>query len=99
MVPGEATVGAEAAADGATKANKRRKAKATLEEERDLREFLKVIRPEWSMCRESGVVDIDRVMIKLNKIGVKDAADLLRRVNEGTINIDLTNAGYSHFGE
>lgn len=69
----------------------------TIEDENDLRQFLKVVRPDWSCQKGHGHKDIQRVMDKLKDIGVRDTWDLIRRVNENTINEDLSNAGHSRF--
>merc|ERR1719265_1899141 len=69
------------------------------EAEQDLREFLKVVRPDWSAYRSEGYRDIDRVLAKLKAVGVVDIWELMQRVENNTINEDLFAAGRSCFSE
>lgn len=70
---------------------------AGLENENDLRQFLKVVRPDWSCPRKKGHSDIQRVIKKLKDIGVYDTRELVRRVSNNSINEDLSDAGYQRF--
>eukprot|EP00971_Amphidinium_carterae_P267373 5303541-Amphidinium_carterae.1 len=45
----------------------------------ELREFLKVVRPGWSLYDRHSVTNIDRVMDKLAAIGVYDISGLMQR--------------------
>lgn len=73
-------------------------ATAVLMAKRDLREFLKWARPDWALAAHNGGrVPVDRVMAKLEDIGVIDMRDLLCRIRSDTLNMDLTNKGHSHF--
>jgi len=69
----------------------------SIEQENDLRHFLKLVRPDWSKPRRHGHSDIQRVIKKLKTIGVLDINDLMKRVLANKINEDLTSAGYSRF--
>jgi len=69
------------------------------EAEHDLREFLKVVKPDWSAYRPKGYCEIDRVMAKLKAIGVADIWELMQRVETNVINEDLFHAGSSCFSE
>jgi len=69
------------------------------EAECDLRNFLKVVRPEWSVITRKGDSNIDRVMAKLKAIEVKDIQELMRRVAANTINEDLFAAGKPCFSQ
>jgi len=68
-----------------------------MEEENDLKHFLKVVRPDWSLPRRKGHCDIARACEKLKAIGVRDVSDLLRRVADNTINDDLSQARKPRF--
>jgi len=72
---------------------------ATLDGENDLRQFLKVVQPDWSMPRRHQSSDINRVVKKLTAIGVKDSADLMSKVTTNKINEDLSSAGYSRLSK
>lgn len=65
----------------------------------DLREFLKVVCPSWSFYTLNKGQTIDRVMAKLEDIGVRDCWELMRRVQLNTINIELSAAGHTGFTE
>merc|ERR1719174_3354879 len=69
----------------------------SLEQENDLKQFLKIVRPDWSISRRSGQNDIARACGKLKAIGVQDVADLLSRVTSNTINDDLYKANKPRF--
>jgi len=69
----------------------------TVEDESDLRQFLKVVRPDWSCARRKGHSNIQRVVEKLKAVGVYDTWELMHRVNANTINEDLSAAGCSRF--
>lgn len=71
----------------------------TAEEESDLRQFLKVVRPEWSCPKKHGLNDMNRALEKLKSIGVSDTRELMRRVNRNTINEDFLMAGKSRFSQ
>jgi len=71
--------------------------RASLEAENELRHFLKLARPQWSLPRTSGKDDIARVIGKLRAIGVLDTAQLVDRIDRNTINDDLTDAGEVRF--
>lgn len=71
----------------------------TVEEESELRQFLKVARPDWSMAKKHGHSDVNRVVEKLKAIGVLDTMELMRRVQSNTINEDFTHAGKSRFSK
>lgn len=70
----------------------------SLEAENDLLQFLKVVRPGWSIPRRGSQSDIQRVMHKLKTIGVSDTDELIRRVTQNTINDDFFATGQSRFG-
>lgn len=70
---------------------------ATLDGKNDLRQFLKVVKPDWSVARRRRRAEINKVAEKLCAIGVKDSWDLMSRVTTNRINEDLTAAGYSRF--
>lgn len=62
----------------------------SLEEENDLRHFLKVARPQWSKPRHGGYKDLDRVIAKLKAIGITDTETLVHAVhNENLLNDEL----------
>mmetsp|Transcript_8754 Transcript_8754/g.19401 ORF Transcript_8754/g.19401 Transcript_8754/m.19401 type:complete len:697 (-) Transcript_8754:20-2110(-) len=67
------------------------------EAKQELREFLKVVRPEWSLYDKRAVANIERVMDKLGAIGVYDINGLMQRVNSNSINMDLSQMGRSRF--
>lgn len=69
------------------------------EQQKDLREFLKLTRPEWCMIKASGKTDVHWAMLKLKDIGVTDINELMRRVRACTLNMDLSQAGHTRFGE
>lgn len=73
----------------------------TLEEENELRQFLKLVRGvEWGCrARKHGHSDVNRVIEKLKAIGVSDVTELLRRVSSRKINEELAEAGYSPFSK
>ncbi|CAK0788967.1 unnamed protein product, partial [Prorocentrum cordatum] len=71
----------------------------TVDGESDLRQFLKISNPVWSISRRGGGNDINRVIEKLKCIGVTDAGDLLSRVVTNRINGDLTDAGFTRFSQ
>jgi len=84
---------------GAAKAAKKAPAPGcSLEAENDLLQFLKVVRPGWSIPRRGSQSDIQRVMQKLKTIGVSDTEELIRRVTQNTINDDFFATGQSRFG-
>jgi len=62
-----------------------------LEAENELRQFLKIARPDWSKPRRSGRNDVARVLAKLKAIGITDIESLIRRVETNTINEELFN--------
>jgi len=68
-----------------------------MEARTELREFLKVVRPEWSLYDKRAVASIERVMEKLEAIGVTDITGLMQRVNTNSINMDLSQMGRSRF--
>jgi hypothetical protein len=68
----------------------------SLEEENELRHFLKLVRPDWSLPHKNGS-NIVRACEKLKAIGVHDVADLLHRVESNTINDDLYKAHKPRF--
>jgi len=65
----------------------------------ELREFLKVVRPGWSLYDRHSVTNIDRVMDKLAAIGVYDISGLMQRVYSNSINMDLSQMGFSRFDD
>lgn len=69
----------------------------TVEEENDMKQLLKVVRPDWSCPKRGGHRNIDRVVEKLKDIGVYDITELMRRVNTNRLNEDFASAGYSRF--
>lgn len=69
------------------------------ENENDLKQFLKVVRPDWSHPRKTGHNDIQRVIKKLKDIGVYDTWELVHRVNLNTINEDLGARGHNRFSK
>lgn len=73
----------------------------TLEEENELRQFLKLVRGvEWGMRRRRrGADDVTRVVEKLKAIGVTSVSELLRRVYSRTINEELSAAGFPRFSK
>uniref|UniRef100_A0A7S4VI83 Uncharacterized protein n=1 Tax=Alexandrium monilatum TaxID=311494 RepID=A0A7S4VI83_9DINO len=73
----------------------------TLEEENELRQFLKLVRGvEWGRKkRKHGKSQVSRVIEKLKAIGVSDVSELLRRVSSRRINEELAEAGYAPFSK
>jgi len=71
----------------------------TLESQSELKQFLKVARPDWSMHKQKGHSDIVRACEKLKAIGVQDVTDLLQRVTANTINDDFTKARKPRFSK
>eukprot|EP00408_Alexandrium_pacificum_P038069 CAMPEP_0171283720 /NCGR_PEP_ID=MMETSP0790-20130122/67577_1 /TAXON_ID=2925 /ORGANISM="Alexandrium catenella, Strain OF101" /LENGTH=540 /DNA_ID=CAMNT_0011753011 /DNA_START=1 /DNA_END=1621 /DNA_ORIENTATION=- len=73
----------------------------TLEEESELRQFLKLVRGvEWGCKhRKHGHNDVSRVIEKLKAIGVSDLSELFRRVSSRRINEELSEAGYPRFSK
>lgn len=70
----------------------------SIEEENELKQFLKVARPDWSKPRGKGQhSDLQRACDKLKAIGVHDVDELLRKVTENTLNEDLTKANKARF--
>lgn len=72
---------------------------ASLENQNELLQFLKVVRPEWSFPRKHGHSDVRCVLKKLEAIGVTSAAELAEGVKKNTLNEQLANAGYSVFSK
>lgn len=70
---------------------------ATLEGQTDLRQFLQVVRPDWATARRGRSTEIQRVVQKLQEIGVTSTWELVSRAQANRINEDLTNAGFSRF--
>lgn len=70
---------------------------SSFEAENELRHFLKLARPSWSRPRRRGQKDITLVLRKLRAIGVWTTEQLVRRIQENTINDDLVSAGYGPF--
>jgi len=66
----------------------------SLEAENELRQFLKIARPDWSKPRRSGRNDVARVLAKLKAIGITDIESLIRRVETNTINEELFNNNF-----
>lgn len=87
------------AASGARPPSAHLATKEMQEAERDLREFLKVTRPEWTMLTRDGKSNAHRAMLKLKDIGVTDISELMRRVRANTLNMDLSEAGHTRFSE
>jgi hypothetical protein len=71
----------------------------TLGTENELKQFLKMVRLDWSHPRRRGRSDIQRVVDKLKAIDVTDIWELLRRVSSNTINEDLSAAGHPRFSQ
>lgn len=69
----------------------------SLEAQNDLKQFLKVVRPDWSCPKKRSRNDCTRVLQKLQAIGINDTAELLDRVTKNTINEELSEAGYARF--
>eukprot|EP00930_Biecheleria_cincta_P075312 TRINITY_DN62479_c0_g1_i1.p1 TRINITY_DN62479_c0_g1~~TRINITY_DN62479_c0_g1_i1.p1 ORF type:complete len:536 (-),score=84.85 TRINITY_DN62479_c0_g1_i1:33-1589(-) len=65
----------------------------SLEAENELKQFLKLARPDWSKPRRRGRSDIARVLSKLKGIGVTDIDGLVKRVEKNSINEELYNSG------
>jgi len=59
----------------------------------ELREFLKVACPQWSHYDRRGACNIDKVMAKLESIGVFSYWDLMQHVEHNTLNERLHAAG------
>eukprot|EP00746_Dinoflagellata_sp_MGD_P167632 gnl/MRDRNA2_/MRDRNA2_98423_c0_seq1.p1 gnl/MRDRNA2_/MRDRNA2_98423_c0~~gnl/MRDRNA2_/MRDRNA2_98423_c0_seq1.p1 ORF type:complete len:368 (-),score=68.53 gnl/MRDRNA2_/MRDRNA2_98423_c0_seq1:51-1154(-) len=55
----------------------------------DLKQFLKVVRPEWSIAQSGGGSNLQRVVRKLNAIGIADTQTFVDRVFRGKINDEL----------
>lgn len=72
---------------------------ASLEEEADLKQFLKVVRPEWSVARPGGGNQLQHVIEKLRSIGIRDTQTFVERVFAGTINTDLFAIGRTRFSQ
>mmetsp|Transcript_67651 Transcript_67651/g.198013 ORF Transcript_67651/g.198013 Transcript_67651/m.198013 type:complete len:500 (+) Transcript_67651:76-1575(+) len=83
------------------KRNPQSSSSLTLEEESELRQFLKLVRGvEWGCrARKRGHSDVKRVIEKLKAIGVSDVSELLRRVSSRKINEELAEAGYPRFSK
>lgn len=73
------------------------KATSTVAATDDLKQFLKVVRPDWSCPKHRGHNNIQRVIDKLHDIGVVDTWELIRRVGDNSINEDLSMAGHARF--
>lgn len=69
----------------------------SLEKENELRQLLKLARPEWLVPRRKGHSDIQRVMTKLRAIGVTDVESLFLGIDKNTINEDLRRQGLVQF--
>jgi hypothetical protein len=68
--------------------------RSSLEEESELRHFLKLARPEWSHPRRSGRTDFVLVIDKLKAIGVGDTATLVDRIDRNVLNEELAANGF-----
>mmetsp|Transcript_9400 Transcript_9400/g.16670 ORF Transcript_9400/g.16670 Transcript_9400/m.16670 type:complete len:490 (-) Transcript_9400:116-1585(-) len=66
----------------------------SLEAENELRQFLKIARPDWSKPRRTGRNDVARVIAKLKAIGITDVESLIQRVETNTINEELFNNNF-----
>lgn len=60
-----------------------------IQAQKDLKQFLKVVRPEWSVAQSGGGSNLQRVVSKLNAIGISDTQTFVDRVFAGKINDDL----------
>lgn len=69
----------------------------SLEKEKELRQFLKLARPEWLVPRRKGLSDVNRVILKLRAIGITDTDSLLAGIDKNTINGALNEQGYVPF--
>lgn len=72
---------------------------ASLENQNELLQFLKAVRPEWSFPRKHGHSDVRCVLKKLEAIGVTSCAELAQGVKKNTINEQLAHAEYSVFSK
>lgn len=69
-----------------------------LEDFHDLKNFLRIARPDWLCPRRLGhSSDIHRVLEKLKAIGITDTWEFVKRVCSNRINDDLGAAGYARF--
>lgn len=78
---------------------KRQPKTAGLEAEADLKQFLKVVRPEWSVVRPGGGNQLQQVVDKLRSIGITDTQSFVDRVFSGAINTDLFAIGRTRFSQ
>lgn len=72
----------------------------SLEDESDLRNFLKIAKPEWGRCKPGLAhkeCDVQRVLRKLRDIDVTSVGDLSEAITGNTINDDLAQAGHMRF--
>jgi len=69
----------------------------SLEMESDLKQFLKVCRPDWSLPRRRGHCNVVRACEKLKAIGIVGVQDLVEKVARGTINEELSKANKPRF--
>lgn len=65
----------------------------------ELKQFLKVVRPEWGFARSGGGNQLQQVLDKLRSIGVTDRETFVSRVLTGTINDNLFAVGRSRFSQ
>eukprot|EP00928_Gymnodinium_smaydae_P016517 TRINITY_DN1620_c0_g1_i1.p1 TRINITY_DN1620_c0_g1~~TRINITY_DN1620_c0_g1_i1.p1 ORF type:complete len:488 (-),score=108.27 TRINITY_DN1620_c0_g1_i1:116-1579(-) len=71
----------------------------SLEDEAELRHFLRIARPEWSLPRKKGgsINCINKVIEKLRAIGINDTETLVQQIEKNTINDQLAANGYVPF--
>lgn len=66
----------------------------------DLREFLKIVKPDWSIIPgQHGHSNVERVLQKLQEIGVRSIEELMCRVEDNTINENLFHAKKAIFSQ
>lgn len=69
-----------------------------MEQEEELRQFLKIVRPDWSCPKKRGQrAPVCKVLDKLRAIGVTDAWELMQKVTRNTINEELDAAHRRRF--
>eukprot|EP00929_Paragymnodinium_shiwhaense_P107924 TRINITY_DN74273_c0_g1_i1.p1 TRINITY_DN74273_c0_g1~~TRINITY_DN74273_c0_g1_i1.p1 ORF type:complete len:546 (-),score=135.32 TRINITY_DN74273_c0_g1_i1:258-1895(-) len=71
----------------------------SIEEENELRHFLKLARPEWSRPRRRGGSDVNRVIDKLKSIGVTDPLTLIEYIDHNSLNEELSRNGHGRLSK
>merc|ERR1719316_2131637 len=79
--------------------DKKQSKQAGLKAQHELKQFLKVVRPEWGYARSGGGNRLQQVVDKLHTIGIFDKETFVSRVLSGAINDDLFAIGKSRFSQ